>query len=85
MSLFNRPVSYSQLPLITVTIDSFLQGNLNLMLNIHKFQCGYDLLTTLCIVGDSDLASICVDSTPSCAGTALMQKLCIFTQSASTL
>ena len=28
------------------------------MLNIHKFQSGYELFTTLCIVGDSDLAGI---------------------------
>ena len=28
------------------------------MLNIHKFQCGYELFTTLCIVGDSDIAGI---------------------------
>ena len=28
------------------------------MLNIHKFQGGYELFTTLCIVGDSDLAGI---------------------------
>ena len=32
------------------------------MLNIRKFQSGYELLTTLCIVGDSDIAGICVDS-----------------------
>ena len=35
------------------------------MLNIHECQCGYDIFTTLCIVGDSDLAGIYVDSTPS--------------------
>ena len=29
------------------------------MLNIHKFQSGYELFTTLCIVEDSDLADIC--------------------------
>ena len=29
------------------------------MLNIYKFQSGYDLFTTLCIVGDSNLAGIC--------------------------
>ena len=28
------------------------------MLNIHKFQSGYELFTTLCIVGDSNLAGI---------------------------
>ena len=28
------------------------------MLNIHKFQSEYELFTTLCIVGDSDLAGI---------------------------
>ena len=28
------------------------------MLNIHKFQSGYELFTTLCIVGDSALAGI---------------------------
>ena len=28
------------------------------MLNIHKFHCAYELFTTLCIVGDSDLAGI---------------------------
>ena len=28
------------------------------MLNIHRFQSGYELFTTLCIVGDSDLADI---------------------------
>ena len=28
------------------------------MLKIHKSQSGYELFTTLCIVGDSDLASI---------------------------
>ena len=28
------------------------------MLNIHKFQSGYELFTTLCIVGDSDLAGV---------------------------
>ena len=28
------------------------------MLNIHKFQSGYELFTTLCTVGDSDLACI---------------------------
>ena len=28
------------------------------MLNIHKLQSGYELFTTLCIVGDSDLAGI---------------------------
>ena len=28
------------------------------MLNIHKFQSGYELFTTLCIVGDSSLAGI---------------------------
>ena len=28
------------------------------MLNIHKFQSGYELFTTLCIVGDSNLAVI---------------------------
>ena len=28
------------------------------MLNIHKFQSGYELFTTLCIAGDSDLAGI---------------------------
>ena len=28
------------------------------MLNIHKFQSGYELFTTLCIVWDSDLAGI---------------------------
>ena len=29
------------------------------MLNIHKFQCGYELFTALYIVGDSDLAGMC--------------------------
>ena len=28
------------------------------MLNIHKFQSGYELFTTLCIVEDSDLDGI---------------------------
>ena len=28
------------------------------MSNIHKFQCGYELFTTLCIVAGSDLAGI---------------------------
>ena len=28
------------------------------MLNIHKFQSGYELFTTLCIVGDPNLAGI---------------------------
>ena len=28
------------------------------MLKIHKSQSGYELFTTLCIVGDSDLAGI---------------------------
>ena len=28
------------------------------MLNIHKFQNGYELFTTSCIVGNSDLAGI---------------------------
>ena len=28
------------------------------MLNIHKFQSGYELFTARCIVGDSDLAGI---------------------------
>ena len=36
------------------------------------------LLTTLCIVGDSDLASICVDSTPSCAGDCVNAKIVHF-------
>ena len=35
------------------------------MLNIHQLQSGYELFTTLCIVGDSDLAGIYVHSTPS--------------------
>ena len=35
------------------------------MLNIRIFQSGYELFATLCIVGDSDLAGIYVDSTPS--------------------
>ena len=54
----NRPVSYSRLPLITMTIDSFYSMSLDLMLNIHKFLSGYELFTTLCIVGDSDIAGI---------------------------
>ena len=41
--------SYSQLPLVAITIDSFLHISLTLMLNIHKFQSGYELLTTLCL------------------------------------
>ena len=28
------------------------------MLNIHRLQSGYELFTTLCIVGDSDLTVI---------------------------
>ena len=54
----NRPVSYSQLPLITMTIDSFLQYEPQLDVKFHKFHRGYDLFTTLCIVGDSALAGI---------------------------
>ena len=61
----NRPFSNYQLPLITMTLDSLV--SFNFTLNIHKFQCGYDLFTTLCIVnvGDSDLAGIEADSTPN--------------------
>ena len=33
------------------------------MLNVRKFQCGYELFTTLFIVGDSDLAGIYVNPT----------------------
>ena len=56
--LTNRPVSFSQLPLITMTIDSFYSTSLDLNLNIHKFQSGYELFATLCILGDSNLAGI---------------------------
>ena len=35
------------------------------MLNIHKFQSGHELFTTLCIVGDSGFASIYKDLTSS--------------------
>ena len=53
------------LPLITMMIDGFYRISLGLMLNIHEFQCGLDLLTTLfIIVGDSDLVSIYIVSTP---------------------
>ena len=58
------PVSYSQLSLISMTKDSFLQGRLDVKYSI-KFQCGYDLFTTLSIVCDSDLVGIYVESTPS--------------------
>ena len=35
-------------------------------LNTRKFHCGYELVKTpLCIVGDSDLAGIYVDLTPT--------------------
>ena len=34
----NRPVSNSQLPLITMTIDSFYRDSLNLVLNLRKYQ-----------------------------------------------
>ena len=53
----NRPVSYSHLPLITMTIDPFLQHEHSLK-NVHKFQSGYEQFTTLCILEDSNLASI---------------------------
>ena len=35
-----EPVSDSQLPLITMTKDLFLQGSIDLILNAHKVQCG---------------------------------------------
>ena len=53
-----------------VTKDSPFDSNflhsyaLNLILNIRKFQCGYDLFITLCTVEDFDLASVYVDSPP---------------------
>ena len=43
----------------------FYGVSFDLMLNIRKFRCGYELLITLCIAGDSDIAGIYLDATPN--------------------
>ena len=66
MRAHNKNTSFSnyQLPLIRMNIGSFYSVNLDLMSNIHKYQCGYELFAALCIVGGSELTGIYADSTP---------------------
>ena len=47
------------------------------MLIIQNFQCGYELFTALCIVGDSGFVGLYVDSTPSCSYPCKNKSLCI--------
>ena len=60
----NRQWTFYELPVDADDNDYrnyFCCVNLKLMSSIHKFQCGYELFTTLRIVGDSDLAGIYTD------------------------